>query len=78
MPRTTAKQRLEQAHYEGYCKGRREEQELSVKQRQEFEQQMRIAKGSQIVAVTELIKATTANLSKAGYLIGKLNGEKGW
>lgn len=78
MPRVTAVQKLAQAHYSGYQEGRRDEQEIRLKQAKEFEEQMKAAKGRQVEAVTELIKATTKNLSACGYLISKLNNQSGW
>lgn len=75
---TPTQKRIREANTEGYIEGRR--YELSLWQEKEKEQgrESKQMKLDQVKAVTELIKVTTDNLSKAGYLLSQLNKEKGW
>lgn len=75
---TPTQKKIQQAHTDGYHEGRRDEARMNVDDSAFLKKQLENHKVAQVKAVTELIKVTTDNLSKAGYLIAKLNGGSGW
>lgn len=75
---TPTERKIDLAASRAYTQGRQVELELWQTREKEMKRQLEEGKVEQLKAVTALINATTANLSKAGYLIAKLNGGSGW
>lgn len=73
MTVTALENHLRSAHDSGYREGYRAAEELLRTEKQSLEEQRARLSVQQTEAVTKLIEACNANLSKAGYLIGKLN-----